>query len=123
MEYLFIYLLQMTDLLCDLQIFIYITLFVGIFAYIIFYIFIKCDYYDCEEVVRRKRFIRSAKKFITTCIICIVCLGIIPTKQTLLLVGGTYLGKKVITSEKMQKIDKIIELQLDKYIDELENKN
>lgn len=48
----------------------------------------------------------------------------LPTKQTLLLVGGTYLGKKaintVITDEKIKKVDTIINLQLDKYIKELQ---
>lgn len=53
-------------------------------------------------------------------------LQIIPTKQTLLLMGGTYLGKKavnaVITDEKIKKVDTIINLQLDKYIKELQAK-
>lgn len=52
-------------------------------------------------------------------------LQIIPTKQTLLLMGGTYLGKKAITTvatdEKLKKVDKIINLQLDKYIKEFED--
>ena len=53
-------------------------------------------------------------------------LAVIPTKQTLLLMGGTYLGKKavnaVITDEKIKKIDTIINLQLDKYIEELQGR-
>ena len=51
-------------------------------------------------------------------------LSFIPTKQTLLLMGGTYLGKKainaVVTDEKIKKVDTIINLQLDKYIKELQ---
>ena len=47
----------------------------------------------------------------------------IPTKQTLLLMGGMYLGKKtvntVITDEKIKKVDTIINLELDKRIKEL----
>ena len=47
----------------------------------------------------------------------------IPTKQTLLLIGGTYIGKKavnqVVTDEKIKKIDTIINLELDKRIKEL----
>ena len=52
---------------------------------------------------------------------------ILPTKQTLLLVGGTYLGKKavnkVITSDKLNKVNTIIELELDKRIKELKGGN
>ena len=48
----------------------------------------------------------------------------IPTKQTLLLMGGTYLGKKavksVVTDEKIKKIDTIINLELDKRVKELQ---
>lgn len=49
--------------------------------------------------------------------------NIFPTKQTMLLVGGTYLGKKAVnqvaTSDKIEKINTIIDLQLNKYIKEL----
>ena len=51
----------------------------------------------------------------------------IPTKQTLLLLSGTYLGKKtvkqVVTDEKIKKIDTIINLELDKKIKELKGAN
>lgn len=122
MEYLFIYLLQMADSLKHLQEFIYILLFISIFAYIVIYIMIISDsYYD--EKPRQKRLVRSAKKFYINCITVLIIVSLIPTKQTLLLVGGTYMGKKaintVVTSEKLKKVDTIINLELDKRIKEL----
>ena len=52
---------------------------------------------------------------------------IVPTKQTMLLIGGTYLGKKavkqVITDKKLEKVNTIIELELDKRIKELQDVN
>ena len=85
------------------------------------------SYYDSEKTIRRKRFIRSIKKFYITCISILIIVSFIPTKQTLLLVGGTYLGKKaintVITDKKIEKVNTIIELELDKRIKELKGGN
>ena len=122
MEYLFIYLLQMAESLKNLQEFIYMLLAISIFAYIVIYIMIISDsYYD--EKLRQKRLVRSAKKFYINCIIVLIIASLIPTKQTLLLVGGTYMGKKAINtaiiSEKLKKVDTIINLELDKRIKEL----
>lgn len=124
MEYLFIYLLQMADSLFDLQIFIYILLFISIFAWIFGYIMLDTvSYYDDEKSTRKKRLVRSIKKFYITCISILIIASLIPTKRTLLLVGGTYMGKKaintVVTSEKLKKVDTIINLELDKRIKEL----
>ena len=126
MEYLFIYLLQMADNLSNLQDFIYVLLGISIFAYICIYIMIVSDSYY-EEKLRQKRLVRSIKKFYITCIIILITVSLIPTKQTLLLVGGTYLGKKaintVITDKKIEKVNTIIELELDKRIKELRGGN
>ena len=124
MEYLFIYLLQMADNLFVLQGFIYILLFISIFAWIFAYITLDTvSYYNREKSTRIKRFLRYIKKFYITCISILIIASLIPTKQTLLLVGGTYMGKKaintVITSEKLKKVDTIINLELDKRIKEL----
>ena len=124
MEYLFIYLLQMADNLFVLQGFIYILLFISIFAWIFAYMMLDTvSYYNDEKSTRKKRLIRSIKKFYITCISILIIASLIPTKQTLLLVGGTYMGKKaintVITSEKLKKVDTIINLELDKRIKEL----
>lgn len=124
MEYLFIYLLQMADSLNDLQCFIYILLAISIFAWIFAYMILDTEsYYDKEKSTKTKRLIRSIKKFYITCISILIITSLIPTKQTLLLVGGTYMGKKaintVVTSEKLKKVDTIINLELDKRIKEL----
>ena len=124
MEYLFIYLLQMADNLFVLQGFIYILLFISIFAWIFAYMTLDTvSYYNREKSTRTKRLLRYIKKFYITCISILIIASLIPTKQTLLLVGGTYMGKKaintVITSEKLKKVDTIINLELDKRIKEL----
>ena len=108
MEYLFIYLLQ----LCEV-----IEVFAVIFAiaFIILLIMSLGNLITDEQENSKKYFKMS---LITLAITGILCL--IPTKQTLLLFGGTYLGKKVITTEKMQKVNKIIDLELDKRIKALE---
>ena len=124
MEYLFIYLLQMADNLFVLQGFIYILLFISIFAWIFVYMTLDTvSYYNREKSTRIKRLLRYIKKFYITCISILIIASLIPTKQTLLLVGSTYMGKKaintVITSEKLKKVDTIINLELDKRIKEL----
>ena len=59
--------------------------------------------------------------------ICLMFISMIfPTKQTLLLVSGIYMGKKTVnqiaTSQKLEKINTIVDLQLNKYIKELQQK-
>ena len=124
MEYLFIYLLQMADNLFVLQGFIYILLFISIFVWIFAYMTLDTvSYYNREKSTRTKRLLRYIKNFYITCISILIIASLIPTKHTLLLVGGTYMGKKaintVITSEKLKKVDTIINLELDKRIKEL----
>lgn len=128
MEYLFIYLLQIADSLFGLQCFIYILLGISIFVWIFYYMMLDTiSYYDSEKTIRKKRLLRSIKKFYITCISILIIVNFIPTKQTLLLVGGTYLGKKaintVITDKKIEKVNTIIELELDKRIKELKGGN
>ena len=128
MEYLFIYLLQIADSLFYLQLFIYILLGISIFAWVFYYMIIDTiSYYNSEKTTRKKRLIRSIKKFYITCISILIIVSFIPTKQTLLLVGGTYLGKKavntIITDKKIEKVNTIIELELDKRIKELKGGN
>ena len=113
MEYLFIYLLQMADYLHKLSI--------GLVAVSPLIWFIHC--LTCA----REGETGLEKKFLKNPLIMVfigIFLHFIPTKQTLLLMGGTYLGKKainsVVTDEKIKKVDTIINLQLDKYIKELQ---
>lgn len=138
MEYLFICLLQMADEF----LFIRIVLFFAslVFAGMLIYFILKehealiDEYkyrYSCVDkyqkvIEENKRFKKLAKRgLIISCVLYFI-LAIVPEKQTLLLLGGTYYGKKavktVITDEKIKKIDTIINLELDKRIKELEKK-
>ena len=124
MEYLFIYLLQMTESLHNLKCFIYAFLVVSISAWIFSYMVSDTTSdYNGKKLFENKEFVRSIKKFYIACISILIIISLIPTKQTLLLIGGTYMGKKAIntvaTSEKLKKVDTIINLELDKRIKEL----
>ena len=128
MEYLFIYLLQLADALTAiLTATIVLAVFSGVGS-LISYFAISTDYGDDaeeRETQLNKVFVPFKKMFITSTII-MVLVGLIPTKNTLLLMGGTYLGKKainaVVTDEKIKKVNTIIELELDKRIKELQTK-
>ena len=113
MEYLFIYLLQITENLglviaAAASTAIVSGFFWGIMA------LDNASGYEHDAVSVKKTCIWSI-------VITVVCLCI-PSKQTLLLMGGTYLGKKavaqVVQSEKLQKVSEIIDLKLDKLIKE-----
>lgn len=125
MEYLFIYLLQVaeiipkiiepTALVCGL---LCIACF-GISSFVLDRDFPK----ERLQIISLKKLM---KILIYLLILC-VFFCFFPTKQTLLLMGGTYLSKKavnaVVTDEKIKKVDTIINLQLDKYIKELQKQN
>lgn len=115
MEYLFIYLLQVAGgistfgvILCGASFF--------------------CWFINC---ITHGKDMPSIEKEVVKVPLIVLSIGVIlqlfPTKQTLLLMGGTYLGKKavnaVITDEKIKKVDEIINLQLDKYLKELKEQN
>ena len=123
MEYLFIYGLQMAD---GLKTMLELTIFVSavlIAASIIFY------YTNYDEITADnwgeayKNTFKALKNTTIVFVIVSIFMGLLPTKQTLLLMGGTYLGKKaakeIVTSQKLEKVNTIIDLQLDKYIKEL----
>lgn len=120
MEYLFIYLLQMTEIIKAVNV---ILLSVVIIAAVIVFV-LKAHLLECgKRDASIEKVIKPMKNLIIRCLI-VVLIGVsIPTKQTLLLMGGTYMGKQavnsVVTSDKMQKVNEIIDLQLDKYIKEL----
>lgn len=129
MEYWFIYLLQLMDTLeainilcCLLFVLSGIALIIMGFLTRFTYEKFEPDYYD----ISKDTAICGSKIIKKTCIIsfCLaLVLSFIPTKQTTLMLGGVYLGKKavsaVVTDEKIKKIDTIINLELDKKIKEL----
>lgn len=113
MEYLFIYLLQVADLFSNGSL---VLLGFSIFIWIV-----NCLNTNSGAPSLDKEVIRLP----LILLILALAIQILPTKQTLLLMGGTYLGKKavnaVVTDEKIKKVDTIINLQLDKYIKELQD--
>ena len=125
MEYLFIYLLQLSDAVVAILFATVSLALIGGVGSLISYIAISVDY-DVEEreSLLNKIFVPLKKIFIVSTVITIL-VGLIPTKNTLLLMGGTYLGKKainaVVTDTKIQKVNTIIELELDRRIKELQN--
>ena len=131
MEYLFIYLLQITDSINSLLEILGIVAILSLISLIvIFYIreaIYASNYTDEKEKQCIDNIKEITKKICIFAVTIFLILCIIPTKQTLLLMGGTYLGKKavnaVITDEKIKKVDEIINLQLDKYLKELKGEN
>lgn len=118
MEYLFIYSLQMADILATVS---------GICGFLLIattIALIPLFMYKEEDKIVKDGFNVVCR--VNIALLVIIILGVLaPTKQTLLLMGGTYYGKKavnaVVTSDKLQKVNTIIDLQLDKYIKELTN--
>lgn len=118
MEYLFIYLLQLSGLLvalsCLMTVITVLSAIVCVLA--------KISFLQSQNNTDDFLF-RETKKIIKPCVVISLCLCLFPSKQTLLLMGGTYIGKQavdtVVTSDKMKKVNEIIDLQLDKYIKEL----
>lgn len=118
MEYLFIYSLQMADILATVSGICGFLLIATTISLIPLFMYKEEDKLvkDGFNIIRR----------VSIALLVIIILGVLaPTKQTLLLMGGTYYGKKavnaVVTSDKLQKVNTIIDLQLDKYIKELTN--
>lgn len=121
MEYIFIYLLQVFDNIELLKATSGVILGIGG----AFYILGKCVYISDEKYYADLKNIynKVLDKIFYILLSIFIFSMIVPTKQTMLLIGGTYLGKKavkqVITDKKIEKINTIIELELDKRIKEL----
>lgn len=102
MEYLFIYLLQISETIGNIA---------GILLFVMSIIFIASFMIYCVE--RFSEYSKKNKDILEISIggvkLSIVFIAIaiflffLPTKQTLVLMGGTYYGKKVFATEKMQK--------------------
>ena len=118
MEYLFIYGLQLAN---------YITILAVIIFIIPLIIVVVFGAGNCDWDTLVECWNKWYKKTLIACIVIPLFLFALPTKQTLLLMGGTYLGKRavneVVNSDKLEKINTIIDLQLDKYIKELKGNN
>lgn len=119
MEYFLIYLLQIADLIRFLSLPFFIFFVLSLVA-IIVATFIK--YLDPDSELRElsSDFQKFNFKVFLVSLIFLIILGLIPCKQTIVLCAGVHFGKKtvetVVNSDKMEKINTIIDLQLDKYI-------
>ena len=130
MEYLFIYLLQLVDNLEWVTVILTVLTIFFVSAYIGWGCSTDFQFENYEgnsygvskdlAVNLSKIFKKTGIFILIGCTICIFT----PTKQTLLLLGGVYYGKKavqnVVTSEKLEKVNTIIDLQLDKCIKDLQ---
>ena len=123
MEYLFIYLLQVSHMREGFLIILTIITVVAVIATI--GTMMDCEH-DCgldhTESCTGERMHKLCKKTFITSIILWLLVAFFPSERTLIMSGGVFLGKtvynKVATSEKMQKVSTLIDLQLDKLIKE-----
>ena len=125
MEYLFIYCLQLFDFCHNSMFFLF---FIAIFSFIFYVVFSylrASEYTSKKEALFDEMMVNLTKNIILASTSLFILFTLLPTKNTLLLIGGTYYGKKavkqVVTNDKLQKIDTIINLELDKRIKELKN--
>lgn len=125
MEYLFIYCLQLFDFCHGFKFFLGLAILICFPMYIMVLYVGTSEYMDKKEAHFNKTMTNLAKNIILASISLFILFTLLPTKNTLLLIGGTYYGKKavkqVVTSDKLQKVDTIINLELDKRIKELKN--
>lgn len=122
MEYLFLYLLQLSHAINGLGL---ICLILGTLYACAWGIYVLPTKFYNEETERLKTLIsRYITKPMKTLLITGFILLFIPSQQTLVLMGATYYGKKAVTamsdSKKLEKINTIIDLKLDAYIQELQ---
>lgn len=108
MDYLFLYLLGLADTFTVLKVVIAII-------FLAFAIGIAIDW--CGEC--NKEEIGKLKKVTIILGIVTALVLAVPTKESLLLMGGLHYGKQVITNERIEKINKVIDLELDKRIQRL----
>ena len=122
MEYIFLYLLQLSHAINGLGL---ICLILGTLYACAWGIYVLPTKFCNEETDKintliKKYITKPMKSFLITGFILLF----IPSQQTLVLMGATYYGKKAVTamsdSKKLEKISTIIDLKLDAYIQELQ---
>ena len=122
MEYLFLYLLQLSHAINGLGL---VCLILGTLYACAWGIYVLPTKFCNEETERLKPLIsRYITKPMKSFLIAGFILLFIPSQQTLVLMGATYYGKKAVTalsdSKKLEKISTIIDLKLDSYIKDLQ---
>ena len=124
MEYIFFYLLQILDSLNTIACTLFLAIIVLSIVMLCFAIQNR-DIFDLEDryCESEREIWKKLQKVFCGILIAFSFLFFLPSKQTMVLFGATYLGKKtintIVTNEKLQKIDTIINLELDKRIKEL----
>lgn len=114
MEYIYIYLLQVLPAIQSASVFVAALSAVVIVPFIIMrYLADVISITDEDREVAKK----IVPPLAVILVISLLCTAL-PNKQTMVLIGGTYYGKKVITSSTAQKVNTIINLKLDNMIKE-----
>lgn len=112
MTYLFIYLIQLSDVILVIGV---ISCLSALIAGVMYFMTVTEEYYEDISKIMKNVLIAS--------IITAIVSGLFPSKQTLLLSGATYYGTKVykniVTDEKVSKVNTIINLELEKQIKSL----
>ena len=122
MEYLFLYLLQLSHAINGLSLICLILGAIYACAWVVYVLPTRfCDEEtDKINTLIKKYITKPMKSFLITGFILLF----IPSQQTLILMGATYYGKKAVTamsdSKKLEKISTIIDLKLDSYIKDLQ---
>ena len=65
---------------------------------------------------------RTAKWTIPFAVFLTLLTALLPSEKTLYLMAGGYFGQQVVQSEQVGKVVKIIDIKLDEYLKEAENK-
>lgn len=104
-EYLFIYLLQLCDIILIVKI-----LCVSIWCICTVLMLIMLS----DNIVNKPLIIINILSIVLS-----LLFAFFPTKQTLLLSYSVYFGKQALTTELYEKINTIIDLKLDDYIKQL----
>lgn len=132
MEYLFLYLLQIIDVIETIQITTGVLVFLTTIVFVVMAFSTRFEFttykgpqthYDMDKDFG-VNCSKWCKKYLTIFGAIFLLCFFIPTKNTTLMLGGLFLGKKAVnyiaTDEKLKKIDTIISLELDKRIKEIQ---
>ena len=120
MDYLFLYGLQILSELEELSVFLFLTAAIAGSAMLLYAI--SCADMFTEDTKCYKselKVFNTLKKIAIYCVVGLLIFSFIPTKQTAILMGGYYYGKKVVTNERIEKVNKLIDAELDERIKEI----
>lgn len=131
MEYLFIYLMQLAGAVEEFRTLCIILAVVSLVFLAVVTCITMAEGYgwseeECAGISGEVNFLIVRRLLTKTmCVFAIISalLLIVPTERTLAMIGGLYIGKRIVTSQgintKLDKVSKIIDIQLDKYMEEL----